>query len=367
MSFNSCDENCVWLANLHFCKLLQKRGVPLDSKWPPLILSLRAAPLNPIYNDTQKAGLQNILVQAMELREFSDTSYFECQKEVFDIVVSPVEKKIQDIATEVEAISEEVNQLLGRHSNDVSQMANDVDENLASGKQPERILSELRATLRKVVQSFEADKARFESLSFVDSLTKLANRRKFDMTIKEAVHEWQESKIPVSFILFDVDNFKNFNDNHGHLVGDEILATIAKIIKHTLSSLERQDYLAARFGGDEFAIILRGSVVSKTKIICEALRTAVANAKIRIKSLGSQSEELIIKTTASIGAATLLRRGYDDGVKVLIDSADKALYFAKEKGRNLSVFYVPGKEGKYIVLPEEADSKDEDSSKGEDN
>lgn len=362
MGNNLCDEKCAWTANLHFCKLLEKRGIPLDNKWPPLILELRASPFNPLYSDAQKTGLQNVLIQTMELGEFSEASYVERQKEIFKIIVSPVEKKIQDISDEVEAIAHEVNQLLGRHTNDVSQMADGVDEDIASGKKPEKVLAELRTALRKVVKNFEADKAKFESLSFVDSLTRLANRRKFDMTMKEAVEEWEESKVPLALIFLDIDHFKTYNDNHGHLVGDEILATIAKIVKHTLSSLDRQDYLAARFGGDEFAIILRGSVVGGTKKICEIIRKAIARAKIRIKSLDKQTEELEIKTTTSIGASVLTRRGLDDGVAFLIDGADKALYHAKESGRNCSVFYTSAGQGGYSILSEE---EDEQGNKGD--
>ena len=211
MSLAVCDGKCVWGANLHFCKLLQKRGIPLDNKWPPLVLALRASPYNPLYNDMQKTALQNVLLRIMEEGNCTDSTYYERQKDVLGILVEPVEKKIQDISNEVEAISLEVNQLLKSHSNDVSQIADDVDSNMASGRAPEKILSDLRASLRQVVESFEADKAKFESLSFVDSLTKLANRRKFDATIKDAARDWQESRIPVSLILFDVDFFKKFN------------------------------------------------------------------------------------------------------------------------------------------------------------
>ena len=352
MSLAVCDGKCVWGANLHFCKLLQKRGIPLDNKWPPLVLALRASPYNPLYNDMQKTALQNVLLRIMEEGDCTDTSYYERQKEVLAILVEPVEKKIQDISDEVEAISLEVNQLLRSHSNDVSQIADDVDSNMASGRAPEKILSDLRASLRQVVESFEADKAKFESLSFVDSQTKLANRRKFDVTIKDAVRDWQESRIPVSLILFDIDFFKKFNDTYGHLVGDDILSSIAKIVKHTLGSLDWKDYLAARYGGDEFAIILFGPVVSKTKIISEALRTAVAKATMRIKSIDDPNVEFAIKATISVGASTLLKRGRDDAVQSLIDSADRALYHAKEVGRNCAVFYTPGAKGKFTRLPE---------------
>lgn len=258
-----------------------------------------------------------------------------------------------------------MNQLLKRHSNDVSQIADDVDTNLASGRDPKKILSDLRASLRKVVEGFEADKAKFESLSFVDSQTKMANRRKFDMAIKDGVADWQESRVPISLILFDVDFFKNFNDTYGHLVGDEILSSIAKIVKHTLSSLDRQDYLAARYGGDEFAILLFGSVVSKTKIVCEVLRTAVAKAIMRIKNVEDPEMEFKIKATISVGASALLKRGRDDAVQALIDSADKALYHAKKEGRNCSVFFTPGGKGKYTKLPEGDKAQPDTENEGE--
>lgn len=345
------DERCFLSKSNSFCKLLMKKGVPLDNKWPPILFGLRAAALNPVYTADQKVQLQNILIDAMGRKQFTDNSYYELQRQILHVIVSPMEQKIQEINNEVQAISVEVNQLLGKHSDDVSLMADEVDKNIALGKGPQETLSELRTTLRAVVKSFAVDRARFETLSSIDSLTRLANRRKFDMRLKECVLGWQTANVPVSLILFDIDHFKAINDTHGHLVGDQILTSVGKLIKHTLANLQEDCFLAARYGGDEFAIILQGPLVARTQALSEVLRNVVARARFTIKSLNKEAEELDVKATISLGSSTLVKRSVENDEQRLIGYADKALYYAKANGRNRSVYYSPLDQGSYVMLP----------------
>ena len=121
----------------------------------------------------------------------------------------------------------------------------------------------------------EANK-RLKELSYMDSLTKIPNKRAYGEKLSSQVAETKRSKTPLSFILIDVDDFKNYNDNYGHEQGDEILVGVAGIIQ---SALRRKTDFVARLGGDEMAIILPYTDIGGAKIIAERIQQALFNEK----------------------------------------------------------------------------------------
>ena len=167
-----------------------------------------------------------------------------------------------------------------------------------------------------------------EQLSITDQLTKLKNRLYFDKKFDE---EWQRSsrmKLPLSVLLIDIDNFKEINDNYGHLFGDECLRLIASTIS---SELLRASDCVARYGGEEFVALLPNTEEDETRAIAEKLVKAISN-------VGSKIDDKKINITCSIGGATTLP-DYQDNKEHLLKQADIALYQAKNNGRNQ---YQPG-------------------------
>ncbi len=162
-----------------------------------------------------------------------------------------------------------------------------------------------------------------EHLSITDPLTQLKNRLYFD---KKFDQEWNRSSrmnIPLSVLLVDIDNFKEINDTHGHLFGDECLKLIASTIS---SELLRTSDCVARYGGEEFVALLPNTGEVETRAIAEKLVQAVSG--ISSKLVGKN-----IQITCSIGGATTLPN-YQDNKEFLIKQADTALYQAKNNGRN---------------------------------
>jgi diguanylate cyclase len=170
----------------------------------------------------------------------------------------------------------------------------------------------------------EVDEIRRESLR--DPLTSLANRKHFEQALQEAIAEAVKTKShkPFSVLLIDIDHFKQFNDAHGHQIGDDVLRLMARTLK---DSVKGQD-LAARYGGEEFAILLPGTDLGRAKTVAENIREAVAAKALLKRSTG----QTLGKITVSIGAAEYQA---GDDLDTLIGRSDRALYSAKNTGRNI--------------------------------
>lgn len=160
----------------------------------------------------------------------------------------------------------------------------------------------------------------------LDALTGLHNRRGFDQTIEEVRQEALSGRENFCLMIIDVDHFKDVNDHHGHLVGDKVLKGISSLLH---SHMRGNDYLS-RFGGEEFAIILRETPITGAFTVAENLRQSIEKLRLKHVKTGQQ----IGKVTISVGLAAY-RQG--ETVIELIERCDRALYRAKSLGRNRTV------------------------------
>ncbi|MEN6413259.1 MAG: diguanylate cyclase [Veillonellales bacterium] len=166
-----------------------------------------------------------------------------------------------------------------------------------------------------------------KSMALSDGLTGLANRRNFDMFLKTELRRAASLKRPLSLIMLDLDKFKMYNDTYGHLTGDKLLAQIGQILHHTVRSID----LPARYGGEEFSIILPECSSAEATAIAEKLRKTIEASQFP-DNFGTFSARI----TASLGVSTYepnLIQTAPDSEKI-IAIADKALYQAKQTGRN---------------------------------
>lgn len=162
---------------------------------------------------------------------------------------------------------------------------------------------------------------KMQEMSITDSLTRLFSRRHFLERFKEELRRSKKFRYNFSFLMIDIDEFKSFNDKYGHLVGDAILREVSKAVKETI----RQIDFVGRYGGEEFSMILVETDKEQARFAAERIRRAIEEKNIKV-----YDEEL--RVTVSIGIGTFP----DDGAssEAIIEAADKALYQAKEAGRN---------------------------------
>ena len=159
------------------------------------------------------------------------------------------------------------------------------------------------------------------AMASTDPLTGLLNRRSFEKLAYEEIERMKRTRHPVSIALFDLDDFKRFNDTHGHAFGDRVLSEIATI-GH--SELRGPFDRLGRWGGEEFVILMSNLTPEQAYSVCERLRRRIENASMSFKGQTA-------KVTASFGVATL---SPDKGLDVSLEQADEMLYRAKKNGRN---------------------------------
>jgi diguanylate cyclase len=159
-----------------------------------------------------------------------------------------------------------------------------------------------------------------------DTLTGLHNRRGFDKEIAQALQNFEQEGEGFCLMMLDVDHFKKVNDTHGHLVGDKVLIGISNLL---VKQMRGSDYLA-RFGGEEFAILLYGNQLASAFTVAENLRSSVERLKLKHIKSGKTLDPINV----SLGVACC--RSGESEVD-LIQRCDKALYRAKELGRNRTV------------------------------
>ena len=166
---------------------------------------------------------------------------------------------------------------------------------------------------------------RLAQSAMIDGLTGLWNRAHFDQRIHEEVAAALRYDRPMSLIMMDVDKFKNLNDNHGHLFGDEVLQVVGDVLQ---DSVRTSDW-PCRYGGEEFGLILLETDLDGAIIMAERIRKEIGSLQLHNKAQ-------LVPVTSSFGvvSSTLCMNPCDLSSKWMIGSADRALYAAKEGGRN---------------------------------
>ena len=170
------------------------------------------------------------------------------------------------------------------------------------------------------VKTMKVELASAKEEVMIDGLTQIYNRKAFDRKINDFFKKESKMKSQFTLVMIDIDYFKKVNDEYGHTVGDEILKKIARTVKDTF----RLNDFVARYGGEEFSVLIDRIDSNYIMDVCERLRIAIESINFKV-----HSER--IPTSASIGIAFSRE---SDTPNTLISRSDKALYLAKESGRN---------------------------------
>ena len=183
--------------------------------------------------------------------------------------------------------------------------------------------AETRLALERAKADADAANRELAELAATDELTRVPNRRAFLGRATQEMARARRYGQTLSLMMVDVDHFKGINDEHGHGTGDEILRVVADILHDAL----RETALLARFGGDEFALLLPETPLTGAEVLADRLRKSVESAQV-------QAAGRPVQVTLSCGIASF--EAGDTEVDALIERADLALYRAKRSGRNRS-------------------------------
>jgi len=215
---------------------------------------------------------------------------------------------VLDVSTPPAAISTEVEKVLV-DTRTMEQSQLQLESNMSS------IKSEVEL-LRKELEQVKEE-------SMTDALTGISNRKAFDAALEHIVYSVREQKTPFCVLMADIDHFKQFNDTYGHLVGDKVLRFVASTLKCCLKGKD----MAARFGGEEFTVILPQTSLPGAEVISEQIRQTISRGKLKDRGTGRGYG----RVTVSIGIAQFRTNELPND---LIRRVDRALYMAKERGRN---------------------------------
>lgn len=180
---------------------------------------------------------------------------------------------------------------------------------------------------KKKEKKLEQLNEKLEKMVSVDGLTGLSNRRLFDKTLEQEWNKAFRSGKDLSLIMIDIDNFKDFNDTYGHLEGDECLKEVAKKLEEVV---HRPGDLIARYGGEEFAVILPKTDSRGVLTVAERIRGGIEEMEIE-----HEKSDVSDYVTVSLGCVTASpQQKNGEKIKEMVATADRALYRAKEGGRN---------------------------------
>jgi len=198
-------------------------------------------------------------------------------------------------------------------------MFSGIIRNISERKQMEQEL------IKNQVKLEESNKL-LQKISTEDGLTLIPNRRFFDNFLHNEWKRATRNKYPISLVMIDIDFFKSYNDTYGHQLGDECLKKVAKAIK---GALNRPTDIVSRYGGEEFVVVLPDTEERGALKISEEIRNKIE--MLEIKHSGNKVSSYV---TASLGVETMIPNEKLKDLKLLIERADKALYEAKNQGRN---------------------------------
>ncbi|MEJ0009932.1 MAG: diguanylate cyclase [Alphaproteobacteria bacterium] len=245
-------------------------------------------------------------------------------------ILAEMMQTVADVAGTSHSVSKEIGMQLAQvgdgemSERTLRAMAQTVIDSAHAIKESSDAATQKLAGAQQEVAALRENLAKATSESERDFLTGCHNRKAFDKRLIEAMREANEKESALTLLMLDIDHFKRFNDNYGHLIGDEVLKIVARTLTDSVKGMDT----VARYGGEEFVVILPRTPVGGGMIVAEQVRKSIAGKELKRRGTG----ELYGIITVSVGVAAF-RHGQDTP-QSLTKRADEALYRSKKGGRN---------------------------------
>ena len=317
------------------CEILQIINKHSDNNISPRQDSLDNFANEQVSKIKTSSTLQDLLTVEEDINKIIP-EHFENTKSLVNTKFNELRAMLNELAEDFGSITEDNTNFSGQIKDSMSHIekAIELDEIIEIRK---KIILETSSMRKVIAKKQEKDAIIIDSLTYkvksmkvelasakeevlIDGLTQIYNRKAFDKKISDFFKKKSKKNRPFTLVMVDIDYFKKVNDEYGHTVGDEILKKVARTIKETF----RLNDFVARYGGEEFSVMIDRIDSHYIMDVCERLRIA-------IEAINFTVDSDTIPTSASIGIAF---SNQSDTPKMLVDRADKALYLAKESGRN---------------------------------
>ncbi len=226
-----------------------------------------------------------------------------------------------DYETKLEKYSEQLNR-----AEDLTEIQDILEEMIQETSNMVESTRDLQSKLKEAssqVEMLREELAKTAEEAKRDALTGLRNRKAFDEEIEKLYKRYKEKGDIFSLIMIDIDHFKRFNDRFGHKVGDRVLQVVANTLNYTLKG---KDFIG-RYGGEEFVVLLPYTSLDNACVVADQIRENIARKRLRVTKTG----ENLGTMTVSVGVSEIKE---NDTIESVVERADKALYLAKNSGRN---------------------------------
>lgn len=268
--------------------------------------------------------LHNKFIVDNHSQKMVDHAAVAAQKMLQDVL-----KTVTEFAQEQKSYNEDVDDYLDNISQDfgdenVKNIVKELVTATASLKQSGSRIQEKLTEAKKEITELKKDLQEVTIEAQRDFLTGLFNRKTFEQSFEELSLAAKEKNTELCLIMLDIDHFKKFNDKFGHLLGDEVL----KIVARTLTEILKGRDVVARFGGEEFVVLLPETPIEGGMKVADMIRATIAKKELKRRDTG----ETYGSITVSLGVSRYRKTG--DTLPALIKRADDALYQSKHKGRN---------------------------------
>ncbi|WP_298993519.1 GGDEF domain-containing protein [uncultured Desulfovibrio sp.] len=333
--------------------MFDNAGVPPETRWRSLLLFFREMKDYHFLDEEQKIAILAQMEELLKNRHYSDEQLVSTIRKCSEIFSRPIVTQLDSMVHETSSIIDQFFSKLSSRYGDIAHLEKESLSIVAENGDGTVMLEKLQSAFHRVKVLFEEDICNLENLAFIDPLTQVANRLSLDLFIKNSTARWHEEGQPFALALFDIDHFKTFNDTYGHLIGDQVLKVVGSHLRRAREEFDTEtDALAARFGGDEFALVASGANAHLLPEIISRFCRAIKNFNLLIRDTEGNVEKNNLHITVSAGIALLdAQAPRIQTAEQLFDRADKALYHAKHNARSRAV--VLKANDQYLILDEE--------------